>query len=118
MKRDKKPRKPKGGGGAKEPQEQSGPDMGALTRAFKKKKGKIHRCFETHLEDLDKAPKMSVLFHLEPSGQVNAVDLAPKQMSGTALGRCLVDVSKSTVFPPQEEAISFRIPLSASKVRK
>jgi hypothetical protein len=102
----------------KKSEEASGPDMRALTLAFKKRKGRIHKCFEDHPQDLDNAPKMSVLFHLASSGKVTSVNLAPKHMTGTSLGKCLVGVSRATVFPAQKEAISFRIPLSASKVQK
>jgi serine/threonine-protein kinase len=98
--------------------ETNGPDMKALTRAFKKRKGKIQSCFEAHPKDLESSPKMSVFFRVTPSGKVSEVDLAPKELSGTALGKCLTKVSKATTFPPQHEAISFRIPLSASKVKK
>ncbi len=98
--------------------ESEGPDMVALTRAFKKKKGQIHSCFEQHPQTVGTAPKVAVLFHLAPSGKVNGVDLEPGHIASSALGKCLVTVSKSTVFPGQGEALSFRIPLSAHKVQK
>lgn len=98
--------------------EADGPDMNALTQAFKKKKGKIQGCFEQYPQAVGTGPKISVLFHLAPSGKVNDVDLSPSGMAASPLGKCLVNVSKSTVFPGQGSDLSFRIPLSAHMVPK
>ena len=95
------------------------PDLSELTGAFRKQKGKIHRCFENHQTSVsaEQSQNVSVLFSVVPSGKVAQVQLSPQSLSGTPLGNCLLDVSKSTSFPPQSDAISFRIPLSAKRVK-
>ncbi len=94
------------------------PDPAALTAAFKKRKGAVQGCFRQHPEDIEQGTKVSVLFHVEKSGKVQKADLSPRSMRNTALGSCLVDVSESTRFPPQSEVVTFRIPLSASRVKR
>jgi hypothetical protein len=95
-----------------------GPNLSELTGAFRKQKGKIHRCFEKHKTSSELSQNVSVLFTLQPSGKVNQVQLSPKSLNGTDLGNCLLTVSRATTFPPQSDAISFRIPLSAKRVKQ
>jgi eukaryotic-like serine/threonine-protein kinase len=93
------------------------PNLAELTGAFRKQKGKIHRCFEKHPASVEQSSNVSVLFSVLPSGKVEQVQLSPKSLSNTPLGGCLLGVSKATSFPPQSEPISFRIPLSAKRVK-
>ena len=102
--------------GARE-KEDGRPDLQELTGAFRKKKPLIHKCFEDHPASVEQSSNVSVLFSVLPSGQVEKVQLSPASLNGTPLGGCLVGVSKSTVFPPQSAPISFRIPLSAKRVK-
>jgi eukaryotic-like serine/threonine-protein kinase len=94
------------------------PDPAVLTAAFKKRKGAVRQCFLQHPDDLEEGANVSVLFHVETSGKVRRADLSPSSMQRTPLGKCLVTVSKTTEFPPQSEAVTFRIPLSASRVKR
>ena len=97
--------------------EKGSPDLTELTGAFRKQKGKIHRCFEQHQTTSEQRQNVSVLFSLKSSGSVERVQLSPQSLDGTALGNCLLGVSRATKFPPQSEPISFRIPLSAKRVK-
>lgn len=93
------------------------PNLTELTGAFRKQKGKIHRCFQNHRTTSEQSQNVSVLFSLKSSGSVEKVQLSPKSLNGTALGNCLLGVSQGVRFPPQSAPISFRIPLSAKRVK-
>ncbi len=102
----------------KKPPASKGPNTAAITAAFKKKKGKIHACFINHPDDLSGQPKLSINFHISTSGQVEKAVLSSKRLTTTKLGGCLLRVAQSTKFPPQDERISFRIPVTISRVKE
>jgi hypothetical protein len=57
------------------------------------------------------------MFDLAPDGSQTNVELSPKLLAKTELGQCLLNVARSTRFPPQARAVSFTIPLTASTSR-
>jgi serine/threonine-protein kinase len=92
------------------------PDPAALTRAFKKRKGRIRSCFERHADDLKGNPKLSILFQINRSGKVEMAELSSQGLSKTDLGKCIMKVARSTGFPPQSMPVSFKIPLTVWRV--
>jgi serine/threonine protein kinase len=99
------------------PKKARGPNVIALTNAFRRKESQIRTCFKDHSNDLVGQPKISVLFKVMSSGKVKAATLMPKTIASTALGGCLRLVAMSTKFPSQKEEISFRIPVTAQRVK-
>jgi hypothetical protein len=91
------------------------PDANALTRALRKQQPKLEACFKEHSLSLDGQPTTQLLFDLAEDGKLTRVELSPRMLSGTSLGQCLLRVARSTAFPPQPRAVSFAIPLTASK---
>ncbi len=89
-----------------------GPDVRALTRAFRKRQRQIHDCVERHAVELQGKPKVSIQFRIHPSGKVDSAEISPPALSKTALGNCILSVARSTPFPSQKEQISFHIPVT------
>lgn len=93
----------------------SSPDPMSLTRALRKQQGKVEECFGRHASALTNLPTMQLEFDLTASGKLSAVRVLPASMSGTALGKCLQTVAEGTHFPGQGRAVSFAIPITASR---
>lgn len=83
-----------------------------LTRAFRARSADVQRCFETSGANTQ---PVSVRFWLGTSGRVSRAALKPPQLSETPMGKCLLDVARSTRFGPQPQPVSFHIPLSAAE---
>lgn len=94
----------------------TGPDPRNLTRAFSRQQGKVERCF-TQFPDQVGTDSLSIKFQISDKGAVQSAELSPAHVGTTALGRCLLDVAKAATFPPQREAIAFRIPITARRVQ-
>ena len=92
-----------------------GPDPLSLTRAFRKQQGRIETCFTQHVQANEAPPAMQLEFDLSSAGRLNAVRLQPSKLRSTPLGRCLEQVANDTRFPPQGRAVSFAIPITASR---
>lgn len=93
----------------------TGPDPRNLTRAFSRQQGKIERCFAQNPSQSG-TENLSLKFQLNKTGAVQAAELSPPAIGSTPLGHCLIEVAKGATFPPQTEAIAFRIPITARRV--
>jgi len=101
---------------ARTPRERSGkPDALTLTRAFRKQHARIETCFTQHAVEVEGMAQMQVEFDLAASGRVEGARVVPAVLAKTALGKCLEQIAVSTRFPPQGQAVSFAIPLTASR---
>jgi serine/threonine-protein kinase len=93
------------------------PNASALTRALRKQRPKLEACFLNHSVALEGHATTQLMFDLAADGSQKSVELSPKLLGQTELGRCLLNVARSTRFPPQARAVSFTIPLTASTSR-
>jgi serine/threonine-protein kinase len=87
----------------------------AISRTFAQKRGLVAQCFTDHPTDNSGAP-MAVHFQIDEKGNVLSAKLLPAELAGTQLAACIERVARSTVFGPQREAISFRVPITARRV--
>ena len=95
----------------------SAPNPRQLTRAFSRRQGKVESCFATHAAALEGAPQLSVHFVVSTQGKVTEASLEPSALSGTPLGRCLLEAARGTAFGPQPEEVSFHIPITAERLQ-
>lgn len=86
-------------------------DVARLTRAFKKEKDKIRRCFEIHAFELEGTPEVSFRFEISADGSVQKVQLSPSGLAATTLGKCLKAVAVATEFPKLGKSASLNIPV-------
>ena len=91
------------------------PDAQELTRAFRRQQGKIEGCFKQHAAAIQGLPTLQLEFALDAAGKLTAVRVTPEALAVTALGQCIKKVAGETHFPAQGKAVSFAIPLSASR---
>jgi serine/threonine-protein kinase len=92
-----------------------GPDAQELTRAFRKQQGRIEDCFKRHATAVEGLPTLQLEFALNADGKLTSVGVAPGALAVTPLGQCIKKVASETRFPAQGKAVSFAIPLSASR---
>lgn len=88
--------------------------VAALNRAFAKRSGALQGCFARNADALQGSPQVTIRFQVGVSGAVESASLQPAALTGTALGACVLDVARSTVFPTQEKPVAFSIPFQAS----
>ena len=91
------------------------PDAQELTRAFRRQQSKIEGCFKQHAAAIQGLPTLQLEFALDAEGKLTAVRVTPEALAVTALGQCIKKVAGETHFPAQGKAVSFAIPLSASR---
>jgi eukaryotic-like serine/threonine-protein kinase len=103
---------------APEPRGRSGPNPRTLTRTFRGQQGKIETCFASHAKGMGLAPEIQVEFDLESSGRIKRVRVLPATFATTELGRCIERVAGRTKFSKQGQAVSFAIPVRASRARR
>jgi len=87
----------------------------AISRTFAQKKALVAKCFTDHPTESNGAP-MAVHFQIDEKGTVLSAKLLPAELGGTPLASCIEGVARSTVFGPQHEPISFRVPITARRV--
>jgi serine/threonine-protein kinase len=87
----------------------------SLSAAFQRQQGRIAGCFRGSSSDLGQ-PQITVHFKIDASGSVQAAELSPANVSGSALGSCILGIARSTHFPATGSAVNFAIPITA--VRK
>jgi hypothetical protein len=92
------------------------PDAKVLTRVFGRRQARVQSCFTKHAAQLPSVPPLSVHFDVDESGQVAEAAISPPEVAASALGRCLLDVARSTRFGPLRHSVSFHIPISVEKV--
>lgn len=83
-----------------------------LTEKFALRRAEVSRCFRVHAGAHAEA-KLSVVFEIDPRGQVQRAELSPEKLSETELGACLLKVARRAAFGPQPGYMRFRIPISA-----
>lgn len=94
-----------------------GPSAAQLTRAFRRRHAKVERCFASHAHDLKGAPKLEVEFSINARGAIQRSALHPSNVGSTPLGACILKVAQTTRFPGQGESVTFRIPVTAKRVK-
>lgn len=86
-----------------------------LTRAFRKKDGKIQKCFAKHAgEDLD-VSQIQVRFRIDAKGRVESTEVLPAPIGKKPVGKCIGKVARSTKFGYQGKTRTFRIPVSVKR---
>lgn len=85
----------------------------SLSRQFARRRRHVEGCFEKHALASTGAPKLEVDFVIEASGKVAQARLVPPALENTELGRCLLNVARTTRFAKQPSNMAFRIPLTA-----
>ena len=93
------------------------PDAAALTRAFRRVEPGIERCFGDHALNLSGAPKIDIEFSINAQGKILQAKLSPAAVRGTSLGDCVLRVAQGTQFPAQGSPLTFKIPVTARRVR-
>jgi serine/threonine protein kinase len=94
------------------------PDALSLTRALRRQQARIEDCFTNYALEVEGIPEMQLEFDLASSGKLQSVHIMPAVLAKTPLGRCLEKVGAATQFPPQSRAISFAIPITASRSQR
>jgi serine/threonine protein kinase len=89
-----------------------GPEPALLTSAFAREQGRIQHCFAEHAPANASLGDITVAFQVSAAGEVEKAELPP-ELSGSALGACLVGVAKATHFPRLTRPVTFRIPIQA-----
>ncbi|MDH5675865.1 MAG: protein kinase [Myxococcales bacterium] len=92
------------------------PDPRRLTRRFSRRQNHIEACFARHAKGLEGSPRLSVYFTIGTDGRVDSAKLSPAALSGTPLGKCILNVAQETRFGPQQREVSFSIPITARTV--
>jgi serine/threonine-protein kinase len=100
-----------------EPARASETSPAALTRAFRRNQRQVEACFANHAQELEGQPQIEIRFDVDPNGRPASAALLPDALDATALGACLRKVALATRFPTSGEALSFRIPVTARRVK-
>jgi serine/threonine protein kinase len=90
----------------------------ALSRAFARRQRALGECFEHHAAEVQGRPEISIAFEVAASGHVEAASIVPSALTDTPLGRCLLDVARSTEFGTLGKTTRFSIPIRARAVRQ
>lgn len=83
-----------------------------LTEAFAKRQAEVAQCFSEHGGS---DQKLWVHFSVARDGQVNEVRVTPKRSAKSDLGVCVTHVAEQVRFGKQPQAVSFRIPIRATR---
>lgn len=89
----------------------------ALTQALRKKQPQIQACFVEHAKTMPDTPRLELRFAIDEKGKLLSADLKPGKVGSTALGACILEVSRATKFPALGRPLEFRIPVTARRVR-
>lgn len=84
-----------------------------LSEAVQKQSGAYQACFSRHLNDTEKTPKAVLHFSVASAGGAAQVNIEPPSVATTPLGLCLKDAAARVRFPPLEQPVAFRVPVSA-----
>jgi hypothetical protein len=88
--------------------------MAEYAATFRKKSDGVYRCFEFYKANLGERRELSILFKVNIKGTVTAAEIVPRDLEGTELGKCLIDLASATKFAPRNEPVAFMIPLATS----
>ncbi len=82
-----------------------------LTRAFTRRRPQIERCLRRHAGDVPSGERVQVRFEVDARGRIRAVSLEPATAAESPLGRCILQVARTTRFPSTGAPLAFRIPV-------
>jgi serine/threonine protein kinase len=86
------------------------PDFSA---SLARRERELRACFEdAGPQAADGGGEIAFRFQIGANGHVNSVDVLPESVGSTRMGACLRRVAAGTVFSPQPEPVTFRIPVS------
>jgi serine/threonine-protein kinase len=86
-----------------------------LEAPVRRRASEFGHCFARHVEGIEGNPQMVLRFDVDENGGVRNVALEPASLEALPLGRCVLEVARTTRFPPREEPVVFRIPLGARR---
>lgn len=92
--------------------------LDGVTQTFASRRGAIRSCFERHDSGSDENPTIEIRFRIDADGVVEQARLSPSSLEATELGACVVAVARGTRFGPIGRAMSFSIPVTASRVTR
>jgi serine/threonine protein kinase len=91
----------------------AGPNPAAsFSSALARHEAEIRACFTQNAAQAATAGEISFRFQIGTDGHVAAAAVLPEALGASPLGACLQPIAAHTVFAPQPEPMTFRIPLS------
>jgi tRNA A-37 threonylcarbamoyl transferase component Bud32 len=88
------------------------PNPDSFSSALARHEREIRTCLTQNAEQAATAGEISFRFDIRTDGHVAAAAVLPEALGATPLGACLRQIAAHTVFAPQPEPMTFRIPLS------
>jgi serine/threonine protein kinase len=89
-------------------------DKGAT--AFRKQGSKLTSCFYEHTKPEEKAVTLKVVSTIGANGSVKEVKIEPTSLSGTPLGRCILQVASRIKYPRHDKpTITFLQPVTLKR---
>jgi hypothetical protein len=85
---------------------------GTFSQSLAQHEREIGTCLTRNAEQAATAGEISFRFQIRADGHVAAAAVLPERVGATPLGACLQQIAAHTVFAPQPEPMTFRIPLS------
>jgi serine/threonine protein kinase len=92
------------------------PDPKALSRVFGRRQAHVESCFHKYAVGVPALPQISLHFRVDAAGDVAEAVVSPPEVAPTELGRCLLDIARSTHFGALQHGVSFHIPISVEKI--
>jgi hypothetical protein len=92
------------------------PDPKALSRVFGRRQAHVESCFHKYAVGVPALPQISLHFRVDATGDVAEAVVSPPEVAPTELGRCLLDIARSTHFGALQHGVSFHIPISVEKI--
>jgi eukaryotic-like serine/threonine-protein kinase len=92
------------------------PDPTALSRVFGRRQAHVEGCFHKYAPGAAALPPISLHFRVDAAGEVAEAIVSPPDVAPTALGRCLLEIARSTHFGALQHGVSFHIPISIEKI--
>lgn len=86
-----------------------------LAESFRRQKAGVVACLNAHASSAERVPKLSVKLGVSKEGNVERASVSPADLSMTPMGSCIEKAVRGMRFPPQAQALSFEVPLTAKK---
>ena len=94
------------------------PDADELSHTFMRRQKLVQACFAKHATAEEQALPLTLHFQVAATGLVENARIQPDALSEQPLGRCLIDVAKSTRFGALAKRVSFHIPITTEKIAR
>lgn len=91
------------------------PRAGRIEAPFARRGSEINGCFNRFSSTIEGSPTLRLHFDIDTSGHVTEATIGPEGVGATELGRCILDIARSTDFGAREEAVSFSLPLASRR---